>query len=263
MAAPRSVEKGGGGCPLAAHEVYGGCRDPLAASGRSSLTLEHMDARKSCYLVGDPNGKERTPASRDRKKALAFQLQQSILRELHSTNKWPTSQQFWEDCLPVGGTLVAAVLARLLLMRLDTLEKFTENWIPWDGSHSIVQGITPLPEWTDDLKWGTDQNSHTLSPCTVSGKKGGARGKKGVLKGLFYFSLSFSQLIINLLYTSKFELVLPLTAFFQSSSQLHSPSLIFSPRLCPAESKRGWVMGFHGCLAFGRHQTMTYSLLGE
>lgn len=122
MVAPRSVEKGRGGAPstrvkiLLQALVRTVVKQPMKSMGDAKihsqpvggvLTLKQVDTRESCVR------------REWRERALASQLEQPILRGLHPMHKRPTSQQFWEDCLPVVWTHVAAVLARLLLMRLE------------------------------------------------------------------------------------------------------------------------------------------------
>lgn len=130
------------------------------------------------------------------------------------------------------------------------------------GTPQHSRGNTPLPEQTeDDVQWQTDQNPHTLSPYTVNGKEGGVGGKKDVLKAYITSHYPLALVIINLLYTFKFQLVLPLKYFLPVLISTHEPfTRFFFPLLCPVESKRGWVNGFYECLAFGQGQTTTRGL---
>lgn len=94
---------------------------------------------------------------------------------------------FGKTILPVEGTHTTAGQVGLLLMNIrTTLEKLTENCLPWEGPHYITEEIL-LPKWTEERFLEViDYNPRILSPCTVGGKKGGAGGgKKGVLKVSF------------------------------------------------------------------------------
>lgn len=60
-------------------------------------------------------------------------------------------KQFWEDCLPVGGTHIAAGQAGVLLVKIKTtLEKFTKNCLLWEGPHGTAENRIPFPKRTEE-----------------------------------------------------------------------------------------------------------------
>lgn len=53
------------------------------------------------------------------------------------------AKQFWEDCIPMGGTHVAAGWAGLLFKIRTTVQKFTENCLLSEGPHDRAEKIPP------------------------------------------------------------------------------------------------------------------------
>ena len=114
-------------------------------------------------------------------------------------------QQFWEDCLPVEATHLAAGAAGLLLMR-PTLRKFTEDCLPGrDPMVSQGEGSSP----TAVKKISLTETPMPCRPALLVERREGL-GEKGVLRAYFTFHYPpLILLVINSLYNVKVGLFCP------------------------------------------------------
>lgn len=128
-----------------------------------------------------------------------------------------------------------------------TLEKFTANGLPWEGPHSIAEEI-PL-SLSKQKMMSSDKLTKTPTLCLPAlsmGKREGLGGKKDVLKA--YITSHYPPLtlvIINLLYTFKFQLVLPLKYFLPVIISTHEPfTRFFSLSSAQLRAREGEWMAF-------------------
>lgn len=77
-----------------------------------------------------------------------------------------------------------------LMNSRDTLEKFTKNWLSWEGPHSTAEEI--LLSLSEQMI-SSEKLTKTPTPCLPELSMGGGRGrgKKGVLKAYFTSHYSF------------------------------------------------------------------------
>lgn len=93
------------------------------------------------------------------------------------------------------------------------LENFTESCLLWEGPHGIAEErLFYLSKLKKNFEWWTDQKHHTLSlHCWQEGRRGW--WEKYVLKAYFTSHDFLLTVKIDVLYTCKFEPVLPLECF--------------------------------------------------
>lgn len=128
-----------------------------------------------------------------------------------------------------------------------TLEEFTENWLLWEGPHSIAEEM--LLSLSKQNMMSSYKLTKTPMPCLPllsMGRREGLEKKKGVLKA--YFTSHYPPLpllIINLLYTFKFQPVSPIECFFPVLISTHEPFInFFSLSSAQLRAREGEWMAF-------------------